>query len=390
MSKLEALNYDIIICGGGLSGLSLAYRAIRSKVWTDEKILIIEEKEKVENDRVWSFWEKGISPFEEIIFRRWSNLTVFSHTGRCIELDHSPYVYKMIRSSDFYALTRNFLETIPNVQFSSDKVLQITNEQNYCKIKTAKSYYECKFAFSSIYARPPLANGHHYFLQHFKGLTIATEEIKINPSNAWIMDFRTPQDSGATFFYTLPLDKNKLFIEYTAFSKEVFSDQAYDVGIKRYIREVLQINNYSVVDSEQGAIPMTNYVFQRNEGNITYIGTAGGDTRGSTGYTFTNLQRTISKILDQYQKTHSPINFTEQLKFRTLLYDGTLLEVLNRNEYPPHEIFTDLFTNANGRSIFEFLDGTSTFKTDLNIMNSLKTWPFLKAFIKEAWMKVTG
>ena len=387
MHENKDLDYDIIICGGGLAGLSLTYRALKTKVWSKERILIIEQDRKEENDRLWSFWENGESLFEQIVHRQWTDLKFFSNAGKLIDIDHAPYAYKMIRSSDFYRTTKEFLKSFPNVHFLNEKITEVLGFESSCEITTETKFLKCKFAFSSIYQQPKLSAGQQYFLQHFKGVKIRSEELNLELSTAWLMDFRTDQAHGATFFYTLPMSNNEIFVEYTFFSKKVLSESDYDAGIHEYIKSVLKLQQYEILESEMGAIPMTNYHFQRRNGNLIYIGTAGGDTRASTGYTFTNLQKTITNILSQYKTSGSPLNFKEHHGLLTALYDGTLLQVMDANNYPPHQIFTDLFEHTDGRSIFKFLDAESSLFTDVKIMKSLRTWPFLKAFAKELWLR---
>jgi lycopene beta-cyclase len=60
---LCARSSDYVICGGGMSGLSLAYYLINSKL-RNKQILIIEPVERKEqNDRTWAFGKKGANPF---------------------------------------------------------------------------------------------------------------------------------------------------------------------------------------------------------------------------------------------------------------------------------------------------------------------------------------
>jgi lycopene beta-cyclase len=387
MHENKDLDYDIIICGGGLAGLSLSYIALKTSIWTSERILIIEQDRKEENDRLWSFWESGRSIFEHIVYRQWTNLKFFSNAGKLIDIDHAPYVYKMIRSSDFYRTTKEFLKTCPNVHFLNEKITKVVGFDDSCEVTTESHFLRCKYAFSSIYQKPELYPGQQYFLQHFKGVKIRSEELRFDLSTAWLMDFRTEQEHGATFFYTLPMSHNEIFVEYTFFSKKVLSESDYDAGIHEYIKSVLKLQQYEILESEMGAIPMTNYHFQRRSGNLIFIGTAGGDTRASTGYTFTNLQKTITNILSAYKASGSPVNFKEHHGILTSLYDGTLLQVMDASSYPPHQIFTDLFEHTDGKSIFKFLDAESSIFTDFKIMKSLRTWPFLKAFAKELWLR---
>ena len=63
----------------------------------------------------------------------------------------------------------------------------------------------------------------------------------------------------------------------------------YDNQIKNYIEQNLKIKNYEIVYKEEGAIPLF-YPSNTNEKNKINIGTAGGMTRLSTGYTFIKIK----------------------------------------------------------------------------------------------------
>ena len=67
------------------------------------------------------------------------------------------------------------------------------------------------------------------------------------------------------------------------------SQKDYDQQIKEYIEKKLNLKNYKITYKEIGAIPLF-YPSFKNEKSKINIGTAGGMTRLSTGYTFLNIQ----------------------------------------------------------------------------------------------------
>jgi lycopene beta-cyclase len=373
--------YDIIICGGGLAGLSLAYRAFKSGIWKDQQVLIIDKTEKTSNDRTWSFWEKAPGAFEHLVHHQWKQLIFYTNQKERIALDHLPYTYKTIKGLDFYDHVCKYLRNVATVDWLEDSVISTESIGNHCLIKTTKASFECTFAFNSLFEKPILKNKEQYFLQHFKGVRIRTKEVKFNSDEAFLMDFRTSQKNGTTFFYTLPMSENEVFVEYTLFSKELLDQQVYDNEIKAYLSGVLKITDYELLETEFGVIPMTDYHFNRRTGNIMNIGTAGGDTRGSTGYTFSNVQKTISNILHAFKQTRTPFFKSESLGVKEKLYDATLLNVLAERKYEGHQLFGDLFRGTKAKTVFAFLDGEGNLLEEIQVMKSLKTWPFLKWFV---------
>lgn len=381
---MQTKDFDIIFAGSGMAGLSLAYRGISEGVWQNEKILIVEKDIKSKNDRTWCFWQdlNQESPFQAVFYHSWKKLSFFTNEGSQIPLDNGNYAYHMIRSIDFYQLVLSFLRKSPQVTFVHAEILSIENIPNAGIVQTRDATYKAKYVFNSTYIKPELAPWNQYFLQHFKGITIHTTQFSGNPSEMYLMDFRTSQENGTTFFYVLPVAQDKLFIEYTIFSKNLLEDGAYDRKIRLYLTEVLGITEYQIIEHEFGAIPMTDFRFNRRNGNIMNIGTAGGDTRASSGYTFTNTQKTVSKILASFREKGHPFFRTENINEKHKLLDSTILKVLDNNVYQGHQIFSDLFAHVEAKNIFSFLDSESTTQDELRVMLSLKAKYFIAPFFK--------
>ena len=376
------MEYDIIVCGGGMSGLSLAYRALKSGVWASKSILIIDKSNKSTNDRTWCFWENSTSPFEEIIFRKWEEMLFFGVDNRSFVLDTGDYSYNMIRSIDFYNHTLNYLKLQPNVRIANESIISVNSSANSCEVVTDKSKYQSEYVFNSIYEKPKLESKHTYLLQHFKGVVIESDKLKLATKQIYLMDFRTGQENGNTFFYVLPTSDTTALVEYTLFSDKLLDREVYDQKIEEYIREVLKIDEYKIIESEFGVIPMTDYPFARADGNIINIGTMGGDTRGSTGYTFTNTQKTITNIIDSYKANGTPNYKKEHISTKSKLYDSTMLKVLADGKYQGHQLFTDMFSTAKAYDILAFLDSESTLKQDLKVIKSLIPQYFIKPFFQ--------
>jgi lycopene beta-cyclase len=127
---------------------------------------------------------------------------------------------------------------------------------------------------------------------------------------------------------------------------------------------------------------MTNEIFSRRDGRVIYIGTRGGLTKPSTGYTFQFIQRDADKIV---ATLGSDITAIETLpadkKFH--FYDSVLLNVLATKKHPGDKLFTSMFRNNKIASIFRFLDNESLVHEDLKLISTLPFFPFLKAGFRE-------
>ncbi len=219
-------------------------------------------------------------------------------------------------------------------------------------------------------------------LQHFKGWVIETAKPSFNPEEATMMDFRVHQLHGTTFAYVLPFSNTSALIEYTLFTKNLLEDKEYDKELKNYITEFLKIDDYVIKEEEFGIIPMTNERLSFKGQDAWMIGTAGGQTKASSGYTFQFIQKQSKQIVDFLGTNRSLSNFpATPARFR--FYDNTLLHILFYNKLPGDKIFSQLFKKNKPRHVLRFLDNESSLQEELKIISSLPTWPFLKAAIKQ-------
>jgi len=382
MSHVQDKHFDIIIAGSGISGYSLLYEALQQGLWSDKKILVIDSKFEERPNKMISFWDHENSRFRPYCAANWQKLAFYSHSGKKTELVLDDYEYFTIDSHHLLSSYHQFLEGCPNIVFLEAKVTDCQSGNGTCKVGTDQGNFTSNYVFNSIFSPPNIPGKYQYFLQHFKGVLIRLEEPFKDYKEATIMDYRTGQQHGTTFFYCLPMSADSIFVEYTLFSKTLLPDAAYNEAIRKYLAEVLRIDKYQIVSEEQGVIPMTDYPFKRRNGNIIHLGTAGGDTRGSTGYTFCNVQQTIQAILKAFRETGTPFFKQEHIGFKDKLYDATLLSVLDEGRYPGDQIFTDLFEGTAAKNVFRFLDAQSSLLNDISIMKSLKTIPFAKHFVK--------
>lgn len=68
--------------------------------------------------------------------------------------------------------------------------------------------------------------------------------------------------------------------------------EEYDELLEQYLRKVLLLKEWQVLETEKGVIPMTDYPFEKeNSAYLTKIGTAGGWVKASSGYSFKNTEK---------------------------------------------------------------------------------------------------
>lgn len=379
MSKTS--HFDYVIIGNGLAGLQLALKFASDSFFDDKQIALIDPSKKNTNDKTWSFWEQEPSRWNHITQKQWNHVSVITSKKK-IDLELKSYAYKSIRSLDFYTYAKDKLNNHKHIHFIIDSVISV-KDSNTVVIETKKGSYTCSHVFDSRVPKDfsKLSSNYINIIQHFKGWVIKTESDAFYEDEVIMMDYRLKDREQTTFTYLLPFSKNEALVEFTYFTETIVDDKVYDHYIEAYIAKYLKIDNYTIVETETGKIPMTNFPFDRyNTKNITKIGTGGGWVKGSTGYSFKNTEKKIEIVIHNIKAGNTPSKDLFKTKYKFL--DKIFLKVLKDENHKGEWIFQQFYDKNSVQTMFRFLDEESTFFEELKIMWSLFTWSFIKAFFK--------
>lgn len=371
-------NFDYIFAGGGLAALLMVNEMIISGQFKNKSILIIDSELKNKNDRTWCFWEKNNDDFKTILFKTWHK-AFFANNISKKNFKLAPYQYNMIRSASFYEQIKNKISQINTITIVQESVENIQENNTFAKVITKHNVYSANMVFSSIFNPENLLNQTKYPLlqQHFIGWFIKTETPIFNPYEVGFMDFSIPQKGNTRFMYVLPTSTTEALIEYTLFSKDLLEKKDYENAIIDYIKN-LGISKYTITETEKGNIPMTCYPFwENNSKHIHFIGSAGGWTKASTGYTFKKSTKKAKILVNQLINQKSLKNVNKKDKF--WFYDLLFIDVLYKNNELGKSLFSSLFLKRNPKLVFKFLDEETTFMEDLNFIWRCPKLPFIKA-----------
>lgn len=378
------INYDYILVGGGASGLMMAYRMSKDSFFDNKKILIIDKEKKNTNDRTWCFWEKNEGEWDDVLAKSWQKIQ-FKSEIHSLEGSIFPYQYKMIRSEKFYHKIWNQLANKPNITFIEEAVLSIHQEENSAKVVTSSTTFHSKVVLNSIIFSDESKKQTKFpvLQQHFVGFFIKTSEDSFNDESATFMDFKIPQKGNTRFMYILPYSKNEALFEYTLFSENLLPISEYETEIENYLKEK-NITNYTITEKEKGSIPMTCYHFWKNNSeNIIHIGTAGGWSKASTGFTFKNTTKKTSKLIAHLKENKPLQSFHKIDKF--WFYDLLLLDILHEKNYLGSTLFGELFKRTSLQNILKFLDEETSFLEDLKILLKMPPANFIRAIFKRVF-----
>jgi lycopene beta-cyclase len=377
-------HYDYIIAGAGAAGLTLAWKLVQSSL-QDRKILIVDNDLDAKNDKTWCFWDSGYPPFSDIIYKQWNNVEVSTSKGRFSQsLDE--YTYHCLRSIDFQNKILTALQSHPDFDLLEAKIVEFANSTDTAVLHTKGKSFSADYIFQSCFNpwSNKVDNPRYPLLQHFLGWDIELDNPLLDENTFTLMDFDETFSDGIAFIYLLPWSQKSGLIEYTIFSNRVASEAFYKEKLSLYLnnRFNLQPIDYQIQRKEFGKIPMQDHSETPwYEPRIMNMGTQGGLTKPSTGYTFRRIQNhadaIIAGLLSEGIPQPAPTS-----EFRYKAYDLWLLQIIHDHPDDALRVFDYLFRNNSMDDVFRFLGEETTYEQDLKIMSSVPYLPFLRAIWK--------
>ena len=349
--------FDYVIIGGGCAGLSLAYELEIHEKLKDKTLAIIEPRPEYKKDKTWSFWRVTPHNFDDCVKKSWDNFSI-NVPGKTNYLECKNFPYQSVDSGLFYQKINAKLKENKNIYFF--KNIEEVNFRN-------------SFIFNSV---PNIEKDYKNLWQHFCGVEIETQDNFFDDEIFNLMDFDCEQRESVHFFYTLPYSKNKALVETTWLSK--MNDDSlkdYDDQIRNYIENNLKIKKYKILFREEGKIPLF-HPLNENEKNMINIGTAGGMTRLSTGYTFLNIQEHSKFIRENIENISNSKRFELNKKYQFL--DDIFLRVLNKHPEKMADIFFNMF-KSSPNTVIKFLSNKSNYLEDFSVILKMPKLTFLKA-----------
>jgi lycopene beta-cyclase len=377
----ESKKYDLIIAGAGLSGLSLAWHLIQEDY--KGQVLLIDESFAPNNSKTWCFWGKKSHPFTEIAHRTWRQ-TDFSALDFSSRLAFQDHRYYCVKESDYKEKILRALQKAPNFDLLEESILDFSSNSTKAALITKDSNtYLADYIFQSIFLPSNFVPEQRKYplIQHFLGLEIKTKEKIFDKTSFTLMDVDETFDQGFAFMYLLPFKKTRALAEFTVFSDTPLKKKEYKKKIKSYLKKNFGLDrqDYLIKRKEYGEIPMDDRPHTPTYASrIFNLGTVGGFTKPSTGYTFSRVHKYSKACAKQLARGKKPLSPTAS-EYRFRYYDLLLLRVLATDVPASRKIFRSLFKNSPVDRIFKFLSEETSFTEDLKILSSCHYPPFLKA-----------
>ena len=378
------VDVDLALVGGG-GAASLVLAALGRTGLSGLRVAVVDPVHKRGQDRTWAFWGRPGTFLDPLLSAAWDEVDVVTPARRRV-LSLDPLRYAMLRSAPLYDLAADAEKRLDAARITAPAgALDDDGERVTVSGQDGTPLVRAAWVLDSRPRRPDRA-GLTAWLQHFRGWWLEADTPVFDPGRAVLMDFRTPQPArGVSFGYVLPVSDRSALIEYTEFSPARLDGAAYDTALRGYAGLLgLDLTALRVREAEDGVIPMTDGPFTpRPSPRVVRLGTAGGATRPSTGYTFSAMARQADEIARSLATGRPPVP-APAYPGRHLWMDAVQLRALDRGMVDGVAFFDRLFDRNPAERVLRFLDGGTSVREDVSLMASSPMLPMTRAAVEHA------
>jgi len=369
--------------------LSLCHYLLERGV--EEPILILDRKETFADDRTWCFWDVEETPFSGRAVRLWNSWSVRAE-GREVVHTSGRYPYLCLTGADFYEdalekisargnVTVRLGEDVLSCKELDDRVLVVTSAGSYL----AGNVFDGRGLPPDSATLEEARRKETWISQQFLGLRLRASHPVFDPDTCTLMDFCVDQGRGLRFAYVLPFDEHEALVENVYLTKTGAPPEAHRTELSGYLRERYGLldGDYEVHGEEWGDIPMTSHRFPRRIGARTHvIGTLGGETRPSTGYTFLRVQRYCRALAASLTGAGGDPGTVHPWRYGPL--DRVFLRLLRERPERCPGIYARMFAGTPPDPLVRFLTESSSLLDDARLIGALPKLPFLRLAAGEA------
>ncbi len=380
--------WDIVIVGGGLSGLALAAE-LAGPEFSTLSVLVLEKRSAYVRDRTWSYWATAPHRYSHLERCQWSSWTVslgpIEHKQRSLQ---SPYA--SIDADNFYQAAVQTISTSSHVTLRmSTCVDEVHTPSPYEAVVTLTSGEEVR-AIKVFDARPSKKIAPTDLVQQFEGWEINLDHDVFKPNQVQLMAFE-PDPNGLHFFYILPYSPRHALVESTWISPASWQPN-FPVEIAQYLEKLCSGNPYSVSYREQGVLNLQRA--RPHARSLVGLGRNGGALRPSTGYAFID---TLEHAVQLAQSLSLAIRSTSLAEWQPKSFtrpatehwmDAVFLEVLAQNWKLAPRYFVQLFGTLAVEDTVAFLTGKATWLQRFRVMRGLPAAPFASRAISRNFEKL--
>lgn len=376
-------HWDIVIAGGGLSGLAMAVELAQPR-FAHLKILLVEQRTQYRRDRTWSFWSDGTHPHAHLERAAWARWRV-AHAG-ADAVCSGEQTYRSIDADTFYADALARINACAHIELRLGSTLASVSAEWPCRVRLGDGH-ELQTGLL-IDARPPASARPPALAQHFAGWEIETDVDLFDPSTLDLMDF-VPARDGLHFFYVLPYGPRRALVEATWVSAPGLHHD-YAAQLERYVARRWGAPAYRKLYEEHGSLALDPVDPGPAHGPVVTVGRAAGTLRPSTGFAFRETLAHCARLARQIGECSFPVTGAASLRplqaFRRsavdLWIDRLFMRVLAADWSAAPAIFLALFRHTPPNRLIRFLSGQARWSDRAAVVASLPKWRFLRSLFQ--------
>lgn len=370
-------DFDVVILGGGLAGLSLA---VRLAPHPHLRVLVIEPRTAYKRDRTWCYWRLHDHPFGSAVAARWHSWEVMREEGgrtvRAVQTS-AGIPYEMIPADRIYDGAHQVLCRAPAIElWAGCRAGALVEGPDGVRVETERGPIEAGLVLDS---RPPPGEPGD-LVQRFLGQEVVVDRPVFDPSCVTLMDFAVPSLPGVVhFLYVLPTSSTTALVEDTWLAPAAAALPDYRQSIREYLGTRFGVRDFTVEFEEEGAIPMSpGLQAQSSAGRVVAFGTAGGAVKPSSGYGFMAIQRMADALARELSAGRRPRPVQPRGAVMRWM-DAVLLTALRETPQEAPWLFESLFAGCPPESLVRFLNDLGSLSDTARVVAAMPKGPMMTA-----------
>ena len=404
-------DYELVIIGGGCSGLSLAAALCRLAVQPEDvpRTLIVEPRSRYTSDRSWCFWaeanqdnqarpESHVSQAIDIagglITRSWRAWEFSAESVSHRHTSGGGWNYHYVPSIRFYEKVEEQLAENPNITLLKDARVSEAKPNENCIALRLESGLSGATAESRKVTAGQIVDtripenvdvASAVLKQVLFGLEVRLQSPHRFDDVARVMDDMRVDNEGFMFDYVLPLDRHSLLVEFTRFATELLPPESLRLDALESVRRVCGDSGFQIVREESGVIPMgLSDGVGPTDPRWIHTGLGAGAARPSTGYAFTRIQRWAEICAAGILKDGKGQGFPPDRPLLTWM-DKVFLRTIASNPALAPQLFMSLAGKVHPDRLLRFLTDRPGNRDLLAVMLALPKLPLIRCAFAETY-----
>ena len=380
--------WDIVIVGGGLSGLALAAE-LSQPMFAQLRVLVLEARTVYVRDRTWSYWRSDTEPthaYAHLERAHWPAWRV-GQGARLATQRSANISYCTLDADAFYHEALNTIRACQHVELRLGIAVDQVQDGATPTVRTTAG--ETIAAAWVCDARPPAWPNATGLVQQFAGWEVHTQHDVFDTSTVDLMRFEASAQ-GLHFLYVLPYSARNALLETTWISAASHKPD-YEAELQHYLKRALGDHSFEVTYREKGVLALQSAPLHMGQ-RVIHIGSGAGTLRPSTGYAFIDTlehTRTTAESLAQVlsQSPGRALQNWQPTPYKRAALDTWMdrvfLKVLQSDWRRAPEYFLQMFESVDAALLVAFLTGNATLSQRMAVAKALPKSPFIAAALRQ-------